>query len=223
MPSQYQSPALEPALQARREALIASLRITVGDERVVEAMASVRRDLFVPADSRHAAYEDRALAIGGGQTISQPQIVAVMTAALELCAEETVLDVGTGSGYLAAILSMLARKVVSVERVPALAASACERLRRLGYTSVEVHLSRGELGWPLLAPYDAIVVAASAPVVPRALVDQLALGGRLVIPVGTRDQQVLIRATKSDGGKLIVDDFGPCQFVPLIGPGSWRE
>lgn len=223
MPSEFEPTALEPALETRWRILIASLKTAVDDERVLDAMAGVRRDLFVPPEVWSQSYEDRALTIGSGQTISQPQIVAVMTAALEAGPDDTVLDVGTGSGYQAAILSLLARKVVSVERISALVESASERLKGLGYDNVAVHQAGDELGWCKSAPYDAIVVAAAAPAVPHALVDQLAIGGRLVIPVGTRERQILIRATKSDDGQLMLIELGPCQFVPLIGPGGWQE
>ena len=215
--------ALDPALEARRSLLIASLRSVVPNERVIDAMAAVRRDLFVPRPYRDLAYEDRALSIGSGQTISQPHIVAVMSAALDLDPGDTVLDVGTGSGYQAAVLALLARRVVSVERVPALVDSAHNRLQRLGYANVEVHLASDELGWPSGAPYDGIVVGAAAPSVPDPLLSQLAPLGKLVVPVGSRDRQTLSRASLDLDGNLSVDELGGCQFVPLIGPGGWRN
>ena len=215
--------ALDPALEGPRSVLIASLRNAVPNERVVDAMAAVRRDLFVPSHYRDQAYEDRALSIGSGQTISQPRIVAAMSAALDPGPGDTVLDEGTGSGYQAAVLALLARRVVSVERVAALVDSAGDRLQRLGYTNVDAHLAGDELGWPSGAPYDGIVVGAAAPSVPGPLVCQLAPGGTLVVPVGSRDHQNLMRVTLDPDGNLSVDELGGCQFVPLIGPGGWRN
>ena len=223
MASEYRLPALEPALEPRREMLIASLRHAVRDERVLDAMARVRRDLFVPPRLREESYDDRALAIGSGQTISQPQIVALMTAALMVGPDDTVLDVGTGSGYQAAILSLLARRVVSVERITDLADSARARLGRLGYENVDVHRAGNELGRSEGAPYDGIIVAAAAPAAPDSLINQLARNGRLVVPVGSRYHQVLIRVTRSGEKTFSTEDLGPCQFVPLIGIEGWPK
>ncbi len=205
-----------------RERLLAELAGEVKDTRVLDAIRRVPREEFVDRDIRHAAYENRPLPIGHGQTISQPLIVALMTQALLLTGEEKVLEVGTGSGYQAAVLSLLARQVVTVERVAPLAQAAAERLERLGYRNVEVHVVEEVLGWPDGAPYDAIVVAAAAPEVPLALLNQLAAGGRLVIPVGARDLQELVRIVKTPDGAQR-HNLGPCRFVPLLGSSAWPE
>ncbi len=209
-------------LETARENLVRSLRFEVQDERVLAAMARVPREHFLPLELRPYAYEDRPLPIGYGQTISQPLRVAIMTAALALAGEETVLEVGTGSGYQAAVLSHLARRVVTVERVPELAEAAHQRLIELGYCNVAVHRTGAVLGWPPDAPYDGIIVTAGAPRVPRALLNQLAMGGRLVIPVGDRRLQQLLQVTKTEKGQT-VRKLGDCRFVPLIGRGAWAE
>lgn len=185
-------------------------------------MARVPRELFVLPDNYHAAYEDMPLGIGFGQTISQPFIVALMTQALELKGDEKVLELGTGSGYQTAILAGLAKWVVSIERIPQLAESARQVLGKLGYTNIEVHATAESLGWPDGAPYDAIIVTAGAPCVPDALLEQLALGGRLVIPVGSRWEQDLLKVTRRKKGNK-VESLGGCRFVPLVGKGAWEE
>lgn len=205
-----------------RTALLEELAVEISDRRVMEAMAQVPRERFVPEELRPYAYENRPLPIGYGQTISQPLIVAMMTQALQLTGNEKVLEVGTGSGYQAAILSRLARHVVTVERVAPLAERAAAILRELGYTNVEVHVAGDVLGWPEESPYDAIIVTAAAPEVPRELLEQLAGGGRLVIPVGSRDLQELVRITKTARGAQR-NNLGPCRFVPLVGKGAWPE
>jgi len=205
-----------------REALIQEISKDVTDSRVLDAMRRVPREAFVPEDLRSEAYENRPLPIGHDQTISQPLIVGLMTQALLLTGEERVLEIGTGSGYQAAILSLLAREVVTVERVAPLAASAEERLTRLGYPNIEVHAVEDVLGWPDGAPYDGIIVTAAAPDVPRALLKQLAMNGRLVIPVGPRDLQELVRIVKTpEGAKR--HNLGPCRFVPLLGSSAWPQ
>lgn len=206
-----------------REALVRSLRREIEDERVLAAMAEVSREHFVPEQLRRHAYEDRALPIGRDQTISQPLMVAIMTQALKLQGDERVLEIGTGSGYQAAILSKLAREVVTLERISDLSQSAKKRLESLGCDNVRV-LQAGEgLGLPEEGPYDAVIVTAGAPSVPSSLVDQLAMGGRLVVPVGERTRQQLVRATKTDKG-LSLEKLGECRFVPLIAnKGGWPE
>jgi len=213
---------MEINFAAARVFLIASLRPEIGDERVLRAMDRVPREEFVPTDLRRLAYDDRPLPIGHGQTISQPMMVAIMTEVLYLKGGEKVLEVGTGSGYQTAILAELADRVISVERVPQLADEAAERLKRLGYTNVTVHIAGDVLGRPDDAPYDAILVTAGAPRVPRPLTDQLAPGGRLVIPVGQRTVQQLVSVTR-EGDALRVRRHGQCRFVPLIGGGAWPE
>ena len=207
-------------LERARDSLIRSLDHEIADKRVVEAMKRVPREAFVPPELRAAAYEDRPLGIGFGQTISQPFIVALMIQALELRGDEKVLEVGTGSGYVAAILAEIAQKVITVECIPQLAGSAGLALDTLGYDNIETHVAGGVLGWPEDAPYDAIIVSAGAPSVPETLVDQLAWNGRLVIPVGSRWQQELLKVTKLKTGNQ-VQSLGGCYFVPLIGEGAW--
>lgn len=190
--------------------------------RVLEAMTEVPRHLFVPPERMGEAYADEPLPIGEGQTISQPFMVAAMTEALSLEGQERVLEVGCGSGYQAAVLSRLAREVIAVETLPALAASASERLVRLGYTNVTVREGDGSAGWIASAPYDAILVTAAAPVVPLPLVEQLAEGGRLVIPVGGPKHQELLRIVKRDG-RTSEQSLYSCRFVPLLGRYGWRQ
>ncbi len=206
-----------------REALVRSLRRQIQDERVLKAFGSVPREHCVPEQLRRYAYDDRAVPIGRDQTISQPLMVAIMTQALKLEGDEKVLEVGTGSGYQAALLSKLARQVVSVERLPDLAQAASRRLEEVGASNVSVHESAETLGRPEDAPFDAIIVTAGAPRVPRSLLDQLAMGGRLVVPIGDRKVQQLVRATKSDRG-VSLEKLGECRFVPLIAEREgWPE
>jgi len=202
--------------------LINHLSQKIQDKRVIEAMKRVPREAFVPPEHYHAAYEDRPLSIGFGQTISQPFIVALMVQALELKKNERVLELGAGSGYEAAILAELAKQVVTVEIIPELAKSAKKVLERLGYSNIEVHIGIRTLGWPEGAPYSAIIVSAGAPHIPQALLEQLAFGGRLVIPVGSRWQQDLIKVTKNKRGNK-VENLGSCYFVPLIGEDAWEK
>ncbi len=213
---------MEIDFAAAREALIASLRREIRDRRVLAAMSRVPRERFVPPELRRYAYDDRPLPIGHGQTISQPLMVAIMTEVLRLRGQEKVLELGTGSGYQAALLAELAAQVVTVERVPALAESAAQRLKELGYHNVRVQVNESGLGWPEDAPYDAILVTAGAPRVPRQLMRQLTLGGRLVIPVGQRRIQQLLSVTKERRGATVTR-HGQCRFVPLVGAGAWPE
>ena len=208
--------------EAARAELIAHLSTEIKDERVLEAMRCISRELFVPPESRDLAYEDRPLPIGYNQTISQPFIIALMTEALELTGKEKVLEVGTGSGYQAAILAKLARHVVTTERLKPLAEIAKKILDKLGYTNIEVHLAEETLGWRKGAPYDAIMVTAGAPKVPADLMAQLAIGGRLVIPVGSRYIQELCKITRGKK-KNTIENLGGCRFVSLIGKGAWEE
>jgi protein-L-isoaspartate(D-aspartate) O-methyltransferase len=209
-------------LERARENLLRYLEHEIADKRVVEAMRRVPREAFVSPEQYHAAYEDRPLSIGFGQTISQPFIVALMVQALELGGDEKVLELGTGSGYEAAILAELAQKVVTVECIPELAESARQVLDKLGYSNIEVHVAGKTLGWSEGAPYNAIIVSAGAPTVPQVLLEQLAWNGRLVIPVGSRWQQDLLRVTKLRKGNRL-ENLGGCYFVPLIGEGAWEE
>lgn len=190
--------------------------------RLLAAMERIPRHRFVPAEFAARAYNDEPLAIGQQQTISQPYMVAAMTEALELTGAERVLEVGAGSGYQAAILAELAREVITIESRPSLAASARERLAALGYFNIRVEVGDGTLGWPALAPFGAILVAAAAPRVPPPLIEQLAEGGRLVIPVGRENRQTLLRLRKLDG-KAIEEHLFDCQFVPLRGQYGWPE
>lgn len=193
----------------------------VSHPALLEALASVPRHLLVPEALHGDAYRDVALPIGDGQTISAPGIVAAMTEALGLRGDESVLEVGTGSGYQAAILSRLAARVVSIERVPRLAASARTALDRLGVTNVVVHLGDGSRGRPADAPFDAILVTAGGPDVPEPLLDQLAPGGRLVGPFGAREEQLLLRVCRAAGGDLSREVLGRCRFVDLVGTHGW--
>lgn len=207
--------------EAQRERMLQLLRREIPDPRIIEAFAAVPREAFVPADLRAEAYEDRALPIGEGQTISQPLMVATMIQVLELRPDDRVLEVGTGSGYAAAVLSKLVREVVTVERVHPLLAEARAKLNALGIENVHAHLAGPVLGRPEDAPYDAILVSAGAPHVPRVLLEQLAPGGRLAIPVGTARAQDLVTARRTDHG-IELRRHGPCAFVPLIGDEAWR-
>jgi len=208
--------------EAMRAELISHLRTEIRDERVLAAMARIPRERFVPPEEQHLAYEDRPLPIGFDQTISQPLIIALMTEALELTGSEKVLEVGTGSGYQAAILAKLARLVITTERLPPLAEAAKRALDSLGYTNIEVHLAEETMGWQKGAPYNAIMVTAGAPRVSADLLAQLAIGGRMVIPVGSRYVQELYKITRHRR-KNIVENLGGCRFVSLIGKDAWEE
>ena len=204
--------------------LFRKLLRNISSETVIRAMEQVPRERFVPQDSRHMAYLDLPLSIGEGQTISQPYIVAMMTEAMELSGGDRVLEIGTGSGYQTAILSALTPRgrVVSMERVPALMQQARQRLQELGYRNVEVQQAGSSLGCPSKGPYDAIIVTAAAPRLPKSLISQLAIGGRLVIPVGTLSQQELVQARCTDEG-LSLRVLGPCRFVPLLGAEAFPQ
>ncbi|MEM7435836.1 MAG: protein-L-isoaspartate(D-aspartate) O-methyltransferase [Myxococcota bacterium] len=187
----------------------------IADSRVLTAMAEVPRDAFVPEAHRHLAYADRALPLEQGQTISQPLMVAMSAEALRLDGDQTVLEIGAGSGYQAAVLGRLAKRVHAVEIVPALAHKAATTLAKLGAENVEIHLGDGREGWPAAAPYDGIVVAAAAAEVPEALKAQLKEGGVLVIPIGDQEGQTLTAITRR-GDDFEVDELCRCVFVPLV-------
>jgi protein-L-isoaspartate(D-aspartate) O-methyltransferase len=193
----------------------------VSSPRVLEAMASVPRHEFVPLKFRNEAYADKPLPIGEGQTISQPYMVAAMTEALELSGSERVLEIGTGSGYQAAVLSLLVQQVITVENHTSLALAAQERLTNLGYENVHVHNGDGSAGFPDAAPYDAILVTAGAPEIPQAFASQLQEGGRLVIPVGDRDNQELVRG-RMENRELKFRVLFHCKFVLLLGRYGWN-
>jgi protein-L-isoaspartate(D-aspartate) O-methyltransferase len=194
----------------------------IRDERVLDAMARVPREAFVPKRLRDEAYSDAALAIGHGATISQPFMVAAILELLGLHGGERVLDVGTGSGYQAAVLDELAREVVTIERVPELAERAREALQATGHGGVDVRVGDGTLGVPDRAPFDAVAVAAAAPELPRPLYEQLAQGGRIVVPVGRRRAQRLELVVRSPEGPAVLRSV-PCRFVPLLGAEGFRE
>ena len=194
----------------------------VTDERVLDAMARVPRELFVPESVRPYAYDDGALPIGHRQTISQPFVVATICALLALEGDERVLDVGTGSGYQAAVLAELAAEVVTIERVPELAETAREALAETGHSNVEVRIGDGSLGVADRAPFDGIAVAAATPTVPAALYAQLGEGGRIVVPRGTRHGQDLVLVTRTPGGPVERRSI-PCRFVPLLGDEGFGQ
>jgi protein-L-isoaspartate(D-aspartate) O-methyltransferase len=207
---------------AKRAQLIESLSDEIKDTRVLKAMGKVPRERFVPEPYSFAAYKNEPLSIGHGQTISQPLIIAIMSAALELTGNENVLEIGTGSGYQTAILAELAKKVITTERIPQLAEQARNLLNELGYHNIEIHITGNRIGWEAGAPYAAILVTAAAPRVPDSLLEQLAIGGRMVIPVGSKGLQQLYRITRrKEGNKL--ENLGGCRFVPLIGTDAWED
>ena len=205
-----------------RAGLIHQLESEIKDKRVLSAMSYVPRHLFIPPELAHMAYDNVPLPIGLNQTISQPYIVALMTEKLELTADKKVLELGTGSGYQTAILAELARQVVTTERLPELLEKAKAILKHLGYRNIEIHPAEEALGWKSGAPYDAIISTAGAPAIPDSLVAQLAIEGRMVIPVGSRyDQElhVIIRHQKA----IEEINLGGCRFVSLIGKDAWEE
>src|SRR5438045_3289171 len=193
----------------------------IKDQRVLRAMERVPRHEFVPESLRADAYADMPLPIGSGQTISQPYIVAAMLEALQLRAEDRVLEIGTGSGYMTALLADLAAEVISIERHADLAERARELLDKLGYHNVQVMIGDGSMGYPLAAPYDAIIASAAAPSIPPALIEQLNEGGRMVIPVGPPHTQQL-QLVRKMGGEANVTVLDPCRFVPMIGEAAYR-
>jgi protein-L-isoaspartate(D-aspartate) O-methyltransferase len=195
----------------------------ITDRRVIEAMLKIPRHLFVQEAMASQAYNDTSLPIGEKQTISQPYMVALMSELLALNGKETVLEIGTGSGYQAAILSLLARRVCTIERIPLLASQARRLFDSQGLTNIAMKIDDGTIGWAQEAPFDAIIVTAGAPDIPEALVSQLAVGGRLVIPVGDQLNQVLIKLVRNEDGTLTEEKSVACRFVKLIGKEGWSE
>jgi protein-L-isoaspartate(D-aspartate) O-methyltransferase len=207
--------------EALRSKLVRELQQQgITDRRVLDAIAQLPREHFVEEEYRPNAYRNAPLPIGQGQTISQPFVVALMLQELRLSGSERVLEIGTGSGYQAALLALLVREVVSIERFEALASLARQRIEQLGYRNVEIHVANGTLGWPARAPYDGIVVSAAAPHLPTQLLEQLAEGGRLVIPVGSLTAQELVVVTRR-GSTFERQERGGVRFVPLIGEEGW--
>jgi len=194
----------------------------ISDQRVLEAMREVPRELFVPEEQRRRAYADSALPIGSGQTISQPWIVAAICQSLELAGPERVLEIGTGSGYSSAVLALLAAEVVTIERHAELAQEAEARIRELGIPNVEVVVGDGSRGLPERGPFEAIAVHATAPRPPRSLAEQLAEGGRLVIPIAQRGADMLTQYRRR-GDEVVAEVIGPCRFVPLIGEEGFES
>jgi protein-L-isoaspartate(D-aspartate) O-methyltransferase len=208
---------MDAELHERRETLLLKLRRQgIRDPRVLQAIAQVPREEFVPDEMRSAAYLDEALSIGEEQTISQPYVVALMTQALELTPDSRVLEIGTGSGYQAAVLSHLCKEVYSVEIIPLLANEARDRLERLGVDNVHLKVGDGSVGWPDAAPFDALVVTAAPPFVPPALLAQMGPDSRMVIPVGTGAQR-LLKITRRDGSPPSTSEMIPVRFVPMTG------
>ena len=208
------------ALETGHRTMMSELASRIKDARVLDAFARTPREAFVPLAPREFVYGDHPLPIGFSQTVSQPYIVALMLQALALKGSETVLEVGTGSGYQAALLAQLAARVVTVERVPDLARDARRRLDILRFSNVRVETVKDMLGYPDLAPYDAIVVSAAAPRIPDALVDQLVVGGKMVIPVGGREEQEL-KLVERRKRRPKIKRLALCRFVPLICEGAW--
>lgn len=209
---------------ARRLAMVNDQlrRRGIHDERVLTAMEEVKRHLFLPAGMEEEAYLDRPVPIGHGQTISQPYIVALMTELLQLEATDSVLEIGSGSGYQAAIIAKISDQVISLERIPEVATRAEENLRRAQIKGVRIIVADGTVGYPESSPYDAILVTAGAPSVPSPLLSQLADGGRLVAPIGDADIQHLVRVVRH-GEEFVFESFEPVRFVPLIGKFGWQD
>ncbi len=214
---------MEYDFERKRQQLLASLRNAgIRDERVLAVIAATPREAFVDEAQYPLAYDDRALPIDKGQSISQPLMVATMTQALQLHGDERVLEIGTGSGYQTALLARLARHVYSVERIQQLACQAVKRVSKLGLENVTIYIGDGSLGWPQQAPYDRIIVTAAAPEVPARLFEQLVTWGMMIIPVGKPDHQELLVVHRAPWGPE-VRSLGGCLFVPLLGEAGWHE
>lgn len=210
-------------LRGARERLVDTLRQKgIRDLAVLRAVEMTPRHDFIPTGLRHRAYEDSALPIGNGQTISQPYVHAKYLELLQLTGKERVLEIGTGSGYQTVLLAHLAAQVFSIERIPALMQQAREAIQRSGVSNVSVLLGDGSVGWRAYAPYDAILVGAGAPSMPQPLVDQLAEGGRLLVPIGDRSEQRLVIAQRK-GGTIETQSVAPVRFVPLVGTHGWSS
>lgn len=214
--------AVDQEFRGARRRLVETLQDNgIRDLTVLHTIAEIPRHLFVPTGVRHRAYEDSALPIGNGQTISQPSIHARYLELLRLTGNEKVLEIGTGSGYQTALLARLAAQVFTIERIPALLDRAKEILSQIGVRNVSFLLGDGTLGWRQFAPYDAILVGAAAPEVPRTYIEQVSEGGRILIPLGDRDEQMLFMFTRH-GDELEQTEIGPVRFVPLLGKDSWE-
>lgn len=225
MNASVQQPNLSDAFALPRAKMVEHLRTHYGikDQRALDAMNRVPRHLFVPEAIQAQAYKDNALPIAAGQTISQPFIVARMTELLDLQGRERVLEIGSGSGYQTGVLALVARKVFAVERIPELAAKAKSLLLWMGYRNISFKTADGTEGWQSYAPFDAILVAAGGPEIPKPLVEQLVVGGKMVIPIGAdQKSQFLVRATRTEKG-FTTENCGPCAFVPLIGSHGWES
>jgi protein-L-isoaspartate(D-aspartate) O-methyltransferase len=214
-------PVVESEFRGARQRLVETLREKgIRDLSVLRAIEQTPRHAFVPTGLRHRAYEDAPLPIGNGQTISQPWVHARYLELLELTGKERVLEIGTGSGYQTVLLAHLVAQVFSIERIPALFQQARDAIQKAGVRNVSLLLGDGTVGWREYAPYDAILVGAGAPSLPQPLVEQLAEGGRLLVPVGDRDEQKLIVAQRK-GGKIETREVAPVRFVPLLGTHGW--
>ncbi|HZK85893.1 MAG TPA: protein-L-isoaspartate(D-aspartate) O-methyltransferase [Desulfosporosinus sp.] len=224
MPEKHNSCELDERL-VEREWMVRTQLMgrDITNEEVIKSMLTVPRHMYVMEDRQEYAYYDNALEIESGQTISQPYIVALMSQALELKQSDKVLEIGTGSGYSAAILSHLAEYIYTIERHEVLAHSAKIRFQKQGYVNIEVRVGDGTLGWPQKSPFDAILVTAGGPVIPDSLIEQLAIGGRLVIPVGDQGGQKLVRVKKTGTSEHIIENLGLVRFVPLIGENGWSD
>ena len=211
-------------MDSKKRDLFDNLRKEIRDEKVLNAMERVPRELFVPAEVRHLAYTDAPLPIGDVQTISQPYIVALMTSVLGLSGKERVMELGTGSGYQTAILSRLVPqgRVLSLERIPSLAQEAESRLQTMGYENIVIKIAGTALGCSEEGPFDAIIVTAASPRLPSPLLEQMAVNGRMVLPVGSLKEQDLIRVLRTSEGHTVTM-LGACRFVPLIGQDAWPE